>query len=163
MMWHDHMAGGLVGTAVLTTALSSSRGLGFTRMDIPFMLGTSVTPDRDKAKWIGFMIHMMNGWLFTFIYFSLFSTLRVNPLWFGPVLGGIHALFVLTVGMATLPAIHPRMATEHHGPDATRLLEPPGFLALHYGKGTPLVTLLSHIFFGAILGFCYTFSGLLGH
>jgi hypothetical protein len=35
------------------------------------------------------------------------------------------------------------------------MLEPPGFMALHYGIQTPLSILLSHAAFGAILGAFY--------
>jgi len=47
------------------------------------------------------------------------------------------------------------MATDARGPEPTRELEPPGFMALNYGRRTPLVTLLAHVLFGAILGTFY--------
>jgi hypothetical protein len=57
--------------------------------------------------------------------------------------------------MPLLPGVHPRMASDQHGPEAHNVLEPPGFLARHYGVGTPLSLLLSHAAFGAILGAFY--------
>lgn len=57
--------------------------------------------------------------------------------------------------MSLLPGVHPRMASEQHGPDAQNMLEPPGFLALHYGARTPLTVILSHVIFGAMLGAFY--------
>ena len=71
------------------------------------------------------------------------------------LIGICHGVFVLVVIMALLPGLHPRMASEQHGPEAQNLLEPPGFLALHYGVQTPLAILLSHAVFGAILGAFY--------
>ena len=121
-----------IATLILTTLLSSSRGLGLTRMDIPFMVGSMFTEDRDRAQWLGFIIHMLNGWVFAFLYIIGFRMSGMFHWWSGAVIGLIHALFLLTAGMALLPTIHPRMATEQHGPDLTHLLEPPGFLALHY-------------------------------
>ena len=53
-------------------------------------------------------------------------------------------------GVELLPGLHPRMASEQRGPEARNLLEPPGFLALHYGVQTPLTILLSHMVFGLI-------------
>jgi len=47
------------------------------------------------------------------------------------------------------------MASEQHGPEAQNKLEPPGFLALHYGVQTPLAIAISHAIFGAILGAFY--------
>lgn len=35
------------------------------------------------------------------------------------------------------------------------LLEPPGFLALHYGYQTPMVTMLAHLSYGIVLGALY--------
>lgn len=152
MSWNDHFFGGLAGTAVLTTTLSAGRGLGLTRIDIPFMLGTILTKNRDIAQWSGFCIHFINGWLFTFGYFAIFDRFQINPLIVGPIVGIFHSLFILTVGMNILPSFHPRMATEHDGPTPTKMLEPPGFMALHYGRGTPIITIISHVIFGLVLG-----------
>ncbi|HEV7516854.1 MAG TPA: hypothetical protein VGR07_11190, partial [Thermoanaerobaculia bacterium] len=64
-------------------------------------------------------------------------------------------LFVLTALMPLLPSLHPRMATEDYGPTPTRQLEPPGFLALNYGRRTPLITLGAHLVYGALFGALY--------
>jgi len=37
------------------------------------------------------------------------------------------------------------MASEQRGPEPTRALEPPGVLALNYGRQTPVVTLVAHV------------------
>jgi hypothetical protein len=47
------------------------------------------------------------------------------------------------------------MASETSGPTVVRALEPPGFLALHYGSRTPISVVLAHAVFGAILGSFY--------
>jgi hypothetical protein len=67
----------------------------------------------------------------------------------------VHTAFVLTVVMQILPGMHPRMASEQHGPTVARQLEPPGFLALNYGVRTPVSVIFSHLVFGAILGAFY--------
>jgi hypothetical protein len=51
-----------------------------------------------------------------------------------------------------LPAIHPRMGTPFSAADTAPLLESPGFMLLNYGRGTPLVTVLAHLAYGAIVG-----------
>jgi hypothetical protein len=71
------------------------------------------------------------------------------------LIGLVHAGFVLLAGMSVLPAMHPRMASEQHGPTPTRQLEPPGLLALHYGRRTPISVLVAHLVYGAILGALY--------
>ena len=147
---------GFAATVLLTTLLAGGRGLGLTRMDIPFMLGTMFTPDRTRAKWVGFLVHLLNGWIFAFLYIALILTSGVRTWWFGMLIGLFHALFVLVVGMALMPDIHPRMADEQRGPDPTRELEPPGFLAMNYGHQTPIATLVAHLVFGGLIGAFYS-------
>jgi len=146
---------GLVGTAVLTTLLSGSQGLGLTRMSIPYLLGTMMTPDRDRARLLGIGLHFLIGWLFALLYAAIFQSWRRATWWLGAVIGLTHALFVLAAGLPLLPAIHPRMASEQQGPTPTRQLEPPGFLGLHYGQRTPISVTLAHVVYGAILGAFY--------
>jgi hypothetical protein len=86
---------------------------------------------------------------------SRISRKRLDEWWRGMLIGVMHAFFVLLVVMALLPGLHPRMASEQHGPAAQNLLEPPGLLALHYGVRTPLAIIISHAVFGAILGEFY--------
>jgi uncharacterized membrane protein YagU involved in acid resistance len=146
---------GFVGTIVLTTILAGCQALGLTRMNIPFMLGTMVTPNRDRAKVVGFAMHFVNGWLFATIYAAAFQSWRRATWWLGALIGGVHALFVLAVAMPMLPGLHPRMASEQRGPTPTRQLEPPGFLARNYGVRTPLSVVLAHLLYGGILGAFY--------
>ena len=42
---------GFVGTIVMTTLMSASQGLRLTRISLPYMLGTMVTPSRDRFPW----------------------------------------------------------------------------------------------------------------
>ncbi|MGH2460401.1 MAG: hypothetical protein ACRDIY_16230 [Chloroflexota bacterium] len=152
---HGILLWGFAATLTLTTLLRGSRGLGLTRMDIPFMLGTMVTPDRSRAKVIGFLMHLLFGWLFASIYAIYFDALGFAHVWLGAAMGLFHGTFVLTVLLPLLPGLHPRMASDFAGPEPTRQLEPPGFLGLNYGYQTPLATLLAHLLYGAILGAFY--------
>jgi hypothetical protein len=155
MNWSSWLIWGFAATIVLTTVSAAAQGVGLTRMNLPYMLGTIFTPDRDKAKLYGFGMHMAMGWGFSLIYVFLFQALSAAGWWRGAIIGLVHAFFVLVVMMALMPGVHPRMASEQHGPKAQNMLEPPGFLALHYGVQTPLSILLSHAIFGAILGAFY--------
>lgn len=155
MNWASAVLWGFAGTIVLTTILASGRGLGLTRMDIPFLLGTILTPNRDKAKILGFVFHLANGWIFALLYIAAFESLGKSGAGLGALVGLVHVSFVLTVGMNLLPAVHPRMASELHGPDPTHQLQPPGFLAKNYGKNTPIATVIAHLIYGGILGFFY--------
>jgi hypothetical protein len=146
---------GFVGTVVLTGFMAASQGLQQTRMNIPYMLGTMFTPDRDRAKLIGILAHMMNGWIFAIVYALAFEGWRRSSPLHGAAIGAVHGGFVLAAGMPIMPALHPRMASESSGPTPTRQLEPPGFLALNYGSRTPLSVMIAHVLYGAVLGAFY--------
>jgi uncharacterized membrane protein YagU involved in acid resistance len=155
MNWENWLLSGFLATLALSTVLSLSQGIGLTRMNIPYLLGTMVTPDRQRAKLYGFVIHIVNGWLFSILYVWIFESQRLATWWFGMLIGLAQALFVLTVGMTLMPSFHPRMASEQHGPNASRQLEPPGFMALNYGFRTPVSVFIAHAAYGAILGAFY--------
>ena len=146
---------GFAATVVLSTIMAASQRLGYTRMSLPFLLGTMVTPNRDRAMFLGLLVHMMNGWLFALLYALAFESWHRATWWLGTGIGMAHGLFVLTVGMLIVPPMHPRMVSEFFGPTPNRQLQPPGFLALNYGSRTPIVTLVSHLVYGAILGAFY--------
>jgi len=146
---------GFAGTLVLTSLMAASQSLGLTRVSLPYLLGTMLTPSRDRAKVLGFLFHLLNGWVFSLFYLAVFHALGRATWWIGVAIGLVHAAFVLTVGMRLLPGMHPRMAGERQGPTAGRQLEPPGFLGLNYGLQTPVTILIAHLVFGAILGAFY--------
>ncbi|MCE9670211.1 hypothetical protein LY474_20650 [Myxococcus stipitatus] len=146
---------GFVSTVVLTALLSGSQRMRLTRLDLPFLLGTLVTPDRDRAKLYGLGLHLVAGMVFSGLYVAVFIAWGRASWWLGGLLGMLHAGFVLMLLLPSLPAVHPRMATESQDPTDVRTLEPPGFLALHYGTRTPLVALAAHVAFGAMLGALY--------
>ncbi|MCR4337421.1 MAG: hypothetical protein NUV91_06410 [Candidatus Omnitrophica bacterium] len=155
MNWTSWAIWGFAATTVLTTILSLSQGMRWTRMNIPLVLGTIFTPNRDKAKWIGLLIHMMNGYLFSLIYVMAFHVWGEVTWQKGSIIGFVHAMFVLSLVLPNLSALHPRMANEQYGPTVVKQLEPPGFLGLNYGFSTPLSVILAHIIFGMILGGFY--------
>lgn len=158
MNWASWLVLGFLSTAVLTSIMAGSQGLGLTRMNIPYMLGTIFTSNRDRAKILGVLLHLINGWIFSLIYVLGFQVLGMATWWLGGIFGLIHAIFVLTVLLPVLPGMHPRMASEQQGPTVVRQLEPPGFLAWNYGFQTPLSVIFAHVVFGMILGGFYTLS-----
>ncbi len=155
MNWASWLIWGFAATILLTTLMAGSQGLGMTRMNIPYLLGTMFTPQRDRAKSLGVLLHVINGWIFSFVYVSAFHLWGGPTWWKGASIGLVHAAFVLTAGMPVLPGMHPRMASESGGPTVVRQLEPPGFLGLHYGVQTPISIVLGHVVFGIVLGVFY--------
>jgi hypothetical protein len=155
MSWTGWLVWGFAGTVVLTTLMAGSQGVGLTRMNLPYILGTMVTADRDRAKVLGVGLHLVNGWIFSLVYVGAFHAWGGPTWWKGVAIGLVHSAFVLVAGMPALPGLHPRMASEQRGPTVVRQLEPPGFLALHYGARTPISVVLAHVAFGLILGAFY--------
>jgi hypothetical protein len=147
------LAGGFVGTVLLTSGLRVAQELGWTRMDIPLLLGTVFADDRDRATVIGVAVHFLNGLLFALGYYAIFSAVDQAGWVFGAALGVVHAALAGGVLVTlVLPAVHPRMGTPWSDSEETPLLEPPGFLLVNYGRRTALLTLLAHVAYGAIVG-----------
>jgi hypothetical protein len=154
------VVGGLAGTLVLTTMLRAAGELGLTRMDIPFLLGTAVTEDRVRAKAAGYALHFVFGLLFALAYWAIFVVVDESGVLLGALLGFVHALFAASALVnVLLPVVHPRMGTGFDAAGSAPLLEPPGFLLLNYGRQTPLVTVLAHIAYGAIVGGFVAWAG----
>ena len=143
---------GFIATIAMTTILEGSQGLGYSRMSLPFLVGTFFTAQRRWAYVGGFAVYVIGGWLFALLYFLLFASVHIYTWWFGGLAGLLHGMFLLVCGLPLLPFVHPRMASEYHGATDQRQLEPPGFLAMNYGFGTPLMTLLGHLVYGLTLG-----------
>jgi hypothetical protein len=152
MIW-GALAGGLVGAAVLSGGLRFAQEVGWTRMDIPLLLGTAFTTSRSRAEVLGVVIHFVNGVLFAFGYAVVFVAVDQAGWLFGAAIGVVHAIFAggLLVNVL-LPAVHPRMGTPWSDAEETPLLEPPGFMLRNYGRATALVTLVLHVVYGAIVG-----------
>ena len=147
------LAGGFVGTIVLTSGLRVAQELGWTRMDIPLLLGTVFTDDRDRATVIGVAVHFLNGLLFALGYYAIFRAVDQAGWAFGAALGVVHAALAGGVLVTLLlPAVHPRMGTPWSDAEETPLLEPPGFLLVNYGRRTAIWSLLTHVAYGAIVG-----------
>jgi hypothetical protein len=147
------LAGGFTGTLLLTTMLRAASELRLTRIDLPFLLGTVVTAHRPRAKAIGYVAHFGFGLLFATGYYAIFVAVGRAGWLLGAGLGLLHGLFASTALVnLLLPLVHPRMGSAWSSIDSQSLLEPPGFLLLNYGVGTPLVTLAAHLAYGALVG-----------
>ena len=147
------IAGGFVGTLVLTSGLRAASELRLTRIDLPFLLGTIVTADRIRAKAIGYLLHFVAGLVFALVYYGVFTAIGRGGWALGALFGLLHAVFAGTALVnVLLPAVHPRMGTPFTAATSSPLLEPPGFLMLNYGRSTPVVTLLTHVAYGTVVG-----------
>jgi hypothetical protein len=150
--WAGWALFGLLSTAVLTAMMIAAQLGGISRLDLPLILGTVVTPDPDKARFAGFVIHLLVGQAFALGYAACFGLLDQATWWLGALLGALHGTIALTALIPVLVGVHPRMASDRAGPGSTAVLEPPGLLGLNYGAGTPLVTISAHVAYGVALG-----------
>jgi hypothetical protein len=154
--WSGWAIFGLLATAVLTALMIGAQLAGLSRLDLPLLLGTTLTPDPDRARVVGFFIHLVNGQAFALGYAACFAVLGTATVWLGALLGLLHAFVALTVIVPLLVGVHPRLASPRAGLSTGAVLEPPGLLALNYGRETPLVTIAAHVAFGAALGLLLT-------
>ena len=152
MDWAGWATFGFVATVILTSVMVASQLLGLSRMDLPLMLGTMFVEDPDRARVVGFFVHLLNGQVFALLYVAAFALIGYASWWLGALFGLIHGFAALTVIVPLLPGVHPRMASERSGPELTSVLEPPGPLGSNYGRETLIFTLAAHVTYGAILG-----------
>jgi len=152
MDWAGWATFGFVATVLLTGIMVLAQLAGFSRMDIPMMLGTVFVEEPDRARVVGTFMHLVNGQVFAILYTAAFALIGWATWWLGAIFGLLHGIAALTLILPMLPGIHPRMASTRAGPELSAVLEPPGPLALNYGVRTPLVTLVAHVAYGAVLG-----------
>jgi hypothetical protein len=143
---------GLIATLVMTAVLFIGQNVGWSRLNMPYLLGAFFTASRHESNVLGFMLYMLGGWLFAFLYYIVFSVVGASNWWIGGITGFVHTLLLLALALPMLSYVHPRVASEFDGPDTHKVLEPPGFLGLHYGYRTPLVLLVAQTAYGVILG-----------
>lgn len=125
---------------------------GWSRMDMPMLLGSIFVEDPDRARLAGFFVHVVNGYAFAAFYAAVFANLGRASWWLGSLFGAFHGLAVLVILMPMMPGMHPRMASDRSGTTLSQTLEAPGLLGLNYGRRVPVITLVAHVVYGAILG-----------
>jgi hypothetical protein len=158
---------GLAGGAVMTVVMTMMRKSGKTEMDMALIEGTMFTGDRDKAKALGVMMHLvvMSALVIGSVYavlFTLFDVDSSNAWWIGALFGVVHGLMA-GVMMGMMPKMHPRMRESdessdlgrHEGSDGSLLLKPPGVFAKNYGKATPVGIVMVHVIYGLVTGLVY--------
>src|SRR2546430_15228114 len=91
------IAGGFIGTLVLTTIIREASELGWTRMDLALLLGTTVTVNRRKAKAIGYVFQFLLGIGFAVAYGEFFEIIGRSSGQHCALPGALHALLVASV------------------------------------------------------------------
>lgn len=143
---------GLLATTLMTLILEGGQRAGLSRISLPLLFGSFLTGNRSRAMALGFILYLLGGWAFSVLYFLVMFNASYGGPVVGAALGFIHGLFLLVSFLPLLAFIHPRMATDYEGPSDRPRLEPPGVMGLHYGAGTPIITLVAQSGYGAVLG-----------
>jgi len=147
------IAGGFVGTLVMTTIMRGASEFGLTRMDLALLLGTTVSDNRRKARAVGYVFHFLIGLGFALAYGGFFAIIGRSGWMLGALLGALQAVFTGTVLVnVLLPVVHPRIGTPETAASEIALIEPPGFLMRNYGRRSFFVVLVAHIMYGAVVG-----------
>jgi len=147
------IAGGFVGTLLMTTILRGASEMGLTRIDFALLLGTTVSENRRRARAVGYVFHFIMGILFALAYAQFFAIVGRSGWALGALLGALQAIFNGTVLVnVLLPVVHPRIGTPETAANEIALIEPPGFLMLNYGRSSFAVMLAAHIVYGAVVG-----------
>ncbi len=152
MDWVGWGVFGLVATAALTSVLIAAQLAGWTRLDLPLLLGTLFVEDPDHARAAGFLVHLGAGQVFALLYALGFAVLGRADWWLGALFGLVHGGVALTALIPLFAGISPRIGSLRGGLESRAVLEPPGLFALNYGYQTPLVAVAAHVLYGALLG-----------
>ena len=86
MDWAGWATFGFVATVILTGIMVAGQLLGFSRMDLPYILGTLFVEDVDRARVLGFLIHLANGQAFALLYAGAFALMGRASWWLGALL-----------------------------------------------------------------------------
>jgi hypothetical protein len=156
MDWAGWAVFGLAATAALTAILIAAQLAGWTRLDLPLLLGTLVAEDPDHARAVGFVMHVAFGQVFALFYAAGFAVLGTATWWLGALFGLLHVGIALTALVPLFAGINPRIASQRAGLESRTVLEPPGLLGLSYGFQTPLIALVAHVTYGGVLGVLLT-------
>ena len=90
MDWVGWGVFGLVATAALTSVLIAAQLAGWTRLDLPLLLGTLFVEDPDHARAAGFLVHLGAGQVFALLYALGFAVLGRAEWWLGALFGLVH-------------------------------------------------------------------------
>jgi uncharacterized membrane protein YagU involved in acid resistance len=94
--------------------------------------------------------------MFSLIYVAAFHAFGRATSWFGALVGFVQAIFVLTMLMPILPAMHPRMANEQYGPTSYASWNRRVFSDCIMECELQSRSFVAHMIFGGILGAFYT-------
>jgi len=150
---------GFVATLLLTTILAGSQQVRLSRMSIPYLLGSLFTAGRERAKIVGFFVHLVNGQVFALVYVALFHAWGAAGPWRG---AGARDR-----ARRRRPARHRAALAVAASPDGERAARAVGHAAARAARRAraalrgdhALFVVVGHAAYGLLLGILYKLPG----
>jgi hypothetical protein len=136
---------GAVGTAALTLMLALAPSLGSPALNFPLWDGTFFTLNLTWAVILGYGVHFAIGISLAILFQRTFLTRLGGEAWLkGAVFGFLVWLVLMVVGLPLFDLLDPLAANG--------ILPAPGFFALGLGVTAPVMLLVAHLIYGAVVG-----------
>jgi hypothetical protein len=136
---------GLAGTAALTLILAWGPTVGAPALNLPLWDGTFFTLNLGVAVTLGYVVHFAIGVVLALLYQSRVAPrLNGEGWWRGALFGLMVWAGLMLVGLPLFDWLDPLVQNG--------LLTAPGLFALGLGMTAPVMLLLAHLVFGAIVG-----------
>jgi hypothetical protein len=136
---------GAVGTGALTLVLALAPSLGSPALNFPLWDGTFFTMNLTWAVILGYGVHFAIGISLAMLFQRTFQSRLPGEAWLqGAVYGFFIWLALMVVGLPLFDLLDPLAANG--------LLPSPGFFALGLGATAPVMLLVAHLIYGAVVG-----------
>jgi hypothetical protein len=146
--WLGAIIWGIVATFAFTLFSMMGTAMGMTRMDLLDLLGsTMAAPHTPTARRIGAVIHHMNGALLAVAWAYGAALVGAPANWASALVWGFILWLLALLMMTTIGAVHPAIRRGQQ--------DDPGPAATHFGRMTPVGSLLGHLVYGIVLGLTY--------
>ena len=139
------VAAGLVATLILTLVLAAGPAIGAPPLNLPLWDGTLFTLNLPLAVGFGYLVHFAVGLALASLYVQVAEPRLTGEPWLkGAVFGALVWAALMLVGLPLFDALDPLVANG--------LMAAPGVFALGLGVTAPLMLLVAHLLYGAVLG-----------
>jgi hypothetical protein len=146
--WLGAIIWGVVATFAFTLFSMMGTAMGMTRMDLLDLLGSMMAaPHTVTARAIGAVIHHVNGALLAVAWAYGASLVGAPANWASALVWGFILWLLALLMMTTIGAVHPAIRRGQQ--------DDPGPAATHFGRMTPVGSLLGHLVYGIVLGLTY--------
>jgi len=136
---------GLAGTGVLTLMLGLGPAIGGPPINLPLWDGTVFTLNLTWAVAVGYLVHFTIGVVLAFVYVELIMPRLMGEAWLkGALFGALVWALLMIVGLPLFDVLDPLVSDG--------LMAAPGLFALGLGVSAPIMLLVAHLLYGAVVG-----------